>query len=84
MILFRSDSSLDALDPKNGFAEPPASSKYAPEFLQRYRAAQRERVARLDAGAKELIAARMEARKKTKDGGGSEHLRRVSARTRRS
>jgi pimeloyl-ACP methyl ester carboxylesterase len=75
------DASLDALDPKNGFAQPPTSSEYAPEFLQRYRAAQRARVARLDAIAKELIAARMEARKKTKDGGGSEHLRRVAAHT---
>ncbi len=75
------DSSLDALDPKNGFAEPPASSKYPPEFLQCYRAAQRERVARLDAVAKDLIAARMEARKKIKDGGGSEHLRRAAAHT---
>jgi pimeloyl-ACP methyl ester carboxylesterase len=75
------DPSLDALDPNNGFAEPPASSKYAPEFLNRYRAAQRERVARLDASAKELIAARLEARKKIKDGGGSEQVRRVAAHT---
>src|SRR5262249_23518869 len=75
------DSSLDALDPKNGFAEPAASSKYGPEFLQPYRPAQRSRVARLDANAKELIAARLEARKKIKDGGGSEQLRRLASHT---
>jgi pimeloyl-ACP methyl ester carboxylesterase len=75
------DASLDPLDPKNGFAEPPASSKYTAEFLQRYQAAQRARVARLDAVAKDLIAARMDARKQTKDGGGDEHLRRIAAHT---
>ena len=74
------DSSLDPLDAKNGFAEPPASSKYSPEFLERYRAGQRARVAKLDAIAKDLIAARMEARKKAKNGG-DEHLRRRGAHT---
>ena len=59
------DSSLDALDPKNGFSEPPAPSKYSAEFLERYRAGQRVRVAKLDAIAKNMIATRMDARKKT-------------------
>jgi pimeloyl-ACP methyl ester carboxylesterase len=59
--------SLDALDPRNGFAEPPSSSRYEAEFLERYREGQRARVAKLDVVAKELIAARMEARKKAKD-----------------
>ena len=74
------ESSLDPLDPKNGFAEPPVSSKYQPEFLERYRAGQRARVAKLDAIAKELIAARMDARKRSKDGG-DERLRRAGAHT---
>jgi pimeloyl-ACP methyl ester carboxylesterase len=74
------DSSLDPLDPKNGFAEPPGSAKYRPEFLERYRAGQRARVAKLDATAKDLIAARMDARKRAKDGG-DEHLRRLGAHT---
>jgi pimeloyl-ACP methyl ester carboxylesterase len=74
------DPALDALDPSNGFAEPPAPAKYAPEFLTRYRAAQRARVERLDGIAKNLIAARMEARRKAKDGG-DEKLRRLGAHT---
>ena len=63
------DPSLDPLDAENGFAEPPASSKYSPGFLERYRAAQRSRVAKLDAVARDMIAARMDARKKAKSGG---------------
>ncbi|NMO89730.1 alpha/beta hydrolase [Actinomycetospora sp. TBRC 11914] len=53
---------LDAFDPANGFAEPPASSSYSAEFLARYRAAQRDRVARLDATARALVARAAEAR----------------------
>jgi len=80
------DPSLDPLDAENGFAEPPASSKYSPGFLERYRAAQRSRVAKLDAVARDMIAARMDARKKAKSGGsggsgGDEQLRRRGAHT---
>lgn len=74
------DAALDALDPRNGFAEAPNASRYSPEFLERYRAAQRARVAKLDAVAKDLIAQRMDARKKAKDGG-DERLRRIGAHT---
>ena len=55
---FSTDSALDPFDPASGFAHPPASSRYAPDFVQRYRAAQRERVARIDAHACALLAAR--------------------------
>jgi hypothetical protein len=55
-------ASLDPFDPVNGFAEPPASSAYPPEFLARYRAAQRDRVARIDAVAREHLGRTAEAR----------------------
>jgi hypothetical protein len=50
------DPSLDMYNPANGFAEPYESSSYDPEFLQRYREAQRGRVARLDAVARDMVA----------------------------
>jgi len=49
------DPALDMYNPDNGFAEPPASSKYSSEFLAIYRSAQRGRVARLDAIARNCI-----------------------------
>jgi hypothetical protein len=53
---------LDPFSPANGFAEPPASSAYTEEFLGRYRAAQRDRVARIDAVARQHLARTGEAR----------------------
>jgi hypothetical protein len=49
------DPSLDMYNPANGFCEPPQSSKYSKEFIQRYRAAQTARVARIDAIARGYI-----------------------------
>ena len=46
------DPALDMYDTRNGFVEPPEWSSYAPSFIQRYRAAQRARVSRLDAIAR--------------------------------
>lgn len=60
---------LDPFDPRNGHAEAPASSRYAPEFVTRYRAAQQERVRKLDAFAHELLKRRAEARKHLKEPG---------------
>jgi hypothetical protein len=58
------DPSLDPFNPDNGYRQPPASSRYSPDFIARYRLAQRERVARLDAVARRHIAARSEARRR--------------------
>lgn len=74
-------SELDPFDRANGFAPPPASSLYAPEFISSYQAAQRARVERLDAKARQLLAVRGEARKKIRDGDSSAQTKRVNAHT---
>jgi pimeloyl-ACP methyl ester carboxylesterase len=51
-----SDPALDMYDERNGFKTPPAESRYAPEFVERYRAAQIARCARIDAIARRHIA----------------------------
>ncbi|MGV9711014.1 alpha/beta hydrolase [Gordonia sp. NPDC003424] len=48
------DPALSAFEPANGFAEPPESSSYASEFVERYRAAQAARIRRIDDQAREL------------------------------
>jgi hypothetical protein len=66
---FSVDPSLDPFDPANGFREAPASARYTPEFVARYREAQEQRVRRLDEHAHALIAARLAARQRWKAGG---------------
>jgi hypothetical protein len=70
---------LDPFAPGNGFVEPPASSAYPAEFLERYRGAQRERVARIDARARALLAQTGEARAAWKRSGRAEDRRRSLA-----
>lgn len=60
------DESLSAFSPKNGFRKPPESASYSADFLERYRAAQRERVQRIDAHAKSIVTRRGEARRRNK------------------
>lgn len=59
---------LDPFDLSNGFGEAPEGSSFSPEFLERYRAAQRQRVERRDELARELVATRLAARKRRKEG----------------
>jgi hypothetical protein len=56
------DAALDMYDPANGFKQPPAESRYRSDFLTRYRAAQHDRVARIDTRARALVATRRDAR----------------------
>lgn len=75
---FVTNSQLDPFAPDNGFAAPPQSSTYAPDFVERYRAAQRERVERIDAWARQVVDQRREARRLYGDSADAEHLCRAS------
>lgn len=59
------DASLDPLNPSNGYAGP-KETRYDAAFIARYRAAQRDRVARIDALAHSLIERRLAARQRVK------------------
>lgn len=63
---FSADPALDPFDPDNGFRRPPESSSYTAGFIERYREAQRQRVARIDQYARGLIAQRQAARARLK------------------
>jgi pimeloyl-ACP methyl ester carboxylesterase len=69
------DPDLDLYNPRNGFKTPPQSSHYTPEFLQLYRAAQRERVKRIDQQARQWLAAGEAARAAVQDG--DQHLLKI-------
>jgi pimeloyl-ACP methyl ester carboxylesterase len=60
------DETLSAFNPANGFKRPPESASYGTDFLAAYRAAQLERVKRIDAFARSIVARRAEARKRLK------------------
>jgi pimeloyl-ACP methyl ester carboxylesterase len=53
---FTSDPALDVYDVRNGFREPPEPTAFAPEFVARVRDAQVDRVRRIDACAREILA----------------------------
>ena len=52
---FAREPSLDIYDTRNGFREPPARARYAADFVARVRAAQSDRVRRIDATARALL-----------------------------
>lgn len=72
---------LDPWNPANGFAEPPASATYPAEFLRRYRAAQHDRVARIDAVARDALARTGAARAAHRSTGAAADRRRALAPT---
>lgn len=63
------DPELDPYAPANGFAPPGQSSSYAPDFVERYRRAQRDRIARIDDVARERAAEADAARARSRASG---------------
>lgn len=79
---FSVNPELDPFDPANGFASADdGGSRYSESFVAAYRAAQADRVARIDERARELISDQMSARKKIKSGNADRADRRRSVLT---
>ncbi|WP_207004988.1 alpha/beta hydrolase [Trinickia mobilis] len=62
------DDSLNPFDPANGYSRVPGETRYDTNFVERFRDAQRQRVAHLDDRARQLIAVRQSARQAVKHG----------------
>lgn len=73
------DPTLDPFDPANGFVEAPRSSVFDQAFIARYRSAQRARVERIDAVARERVALAREETAEFKTSGDALHRRRALA-----
>lgn len=75
----QTDPTLDPFSKANGFHAETGKAGYAPDFIERYRAAQTERVARIDARARAMLRAKHEARQQLKAGSGTDADRRLAA-----
>lgn len=73
------DPDLNAYSPANGFVQPPHSSKYDQPFTDLYRRAQHERIARIDAVARERITETSQANARFARTGGAEDRREALA-----
>ena len=71
---FTADPALDMYDVRNGFRELPTASHYDPDFLAKFRSAQRERVARLDEIARRHLASRRQARERARQAPAEERI----------
>lgn len=78
---FSTDPALDPFDAANGFAQPPQSSRYGADFVQRYRQAQRARAQRMDDLAHQMIQERHQARRQVKAGKATADVKRRAAHT---
>ncbi|MEC3766962.1 alpha/beta hydrolase [Cupriavidus sp. SS-3] len=75
----QTDPALDPFSRGNGFDVETGKATYAPAFIERYRAAQVDRVARIDARAKAMLSAKLEARRQVKSGSSTDADRRLAA-----
>lgn len=75
------DPALDPFNPDNGYSSEPGRSRYAPDFIERYRQAQHARVERIDNMARQLIERRQSARRLVKEGATARALRLQAAHT---
>ncbi|MEV0290408.1 alpha/beta hydrolase [Kribbella sp. NPDC050820] len=73
------DPELDPFNPANGFRPAPESSSYDDEFITRYRAAQEDRVRRLDAKARVYVSEARQAKRTFESGGDAADRRRALA-----
>jgi hypothetical protein len=73
------DPDLDPYNPANGFVAAPESSHYDEAFVARYRAAQLDRVRRIDDVARSLAAESARANRAFKAGGNAADRRRALA-----
>jgi pimeloyl-ACP methyl ester carboxylesterase len=73
------DASLDPFSELNGYDPVTRQARYAPQFVARYRAAQRQRVERIDRLARSLIERKQAARKRIRHGAATLEDRRLAA-----